>query len=67
MQTPRQSAETVLVVPSTSSPSSDVVFETSEKTIVQIHDDDDDNEVEEKVKLFVRKHYVERASPFLLT
>ena len=67
MQTPPQLKGTVPVFPSISSSSSDVVFETPKKAIVEIQDDDDDDETEvgEKVKLFGRKHCGEIASPFL--
>ena len=59
--------ETVPLRPSTSSPSSDVLFGTPKKAVVEIQDDDDDDatEEEEKVKLFSRKHYGAIASPFL--
>ena len=65
VQTPRRpEKETVPVFPSTSSPSSDVVFETL-KIVVEIkEDDDDDTDIDAEVKIFGRKHYGEIASPF---
>ena len=65
----RTQEETIPVLPSTSSPSSDVVFETPKKAVVEIRDDDDDDadviETEENVRLFSRKHFGKIASPFL--
>ena len=72
MRTPRllEEEETIPILPWTSSsPSSDVEFETPNKAVVEIQDDDNDDadvtEAEEKVKLFSRKHYGEIASSFL--
>ena len=66
-ETPRRlKIERVPVFRSTSSPTSDIVYETTETTDFKIkEEEDEETDIDAEVKSFGREHYGEIASPFL--